>query len=695
MLDHGSAERASSRVTLAATLPRLGELLEGKYRVLRVVADGGMGVVFEAHHELLGKSVALKFPLPELAHLPSVAERFLAEARLCARIDNEHVVRILDVSKLNGLPYIVMEFVNGASLAALLGSPWPPLKAVAFASQLLEGLEAVHALGVVHRDVKPENVLVVQGAAGPVLKLVDFGIAKDSIPQETFKRLTRSGTLLGTPAYMAPEQIRDPLRTGPGADVYSVGILLFEMLAGGSPFRATSDEGLASEALTGDLRPLLELAPDTPRALVEIVSRATALDVGDRYASAGELRRALEAFAAQPERDASRLTPPSPTTPASGDTRTSPVAEAAEPKRPPGKQDVEGRTLAAQVVAGRRRSAAVHGDSEVMRNQSGSGRRKPAALRAGALVLAAALALIALALVLTARQRARPREAAPAFVPRVTASGLPAASASPPSGAAGPGRPAVATPAATPAAPSAETPTGILQLWNDAHNRHDTEALRTLYADEVEFYGQRYTLTKVLAVKRQLFQRHADFKQASEGMSLTRVGSRTRADFNKTWLAAGATKSIGATLAVAPVQGQLRIVEETDDSVRAVTIECGGQRCGKVCCASARAFTCADSAAACPAATHGDSTVLLCDGPEDCRDGKVCCVDPADRTLLVACTPAEACTGTFVHPRSGTHTPLTTVCHADHDCPPHTRCTSLPDLSVRHCEPRPPSASEP
>jgi serine/threonine protein kinase len=284
-------------VTRPFALPRVGDLLADKYRVLRVVADGGMGVVFEAHHELLGKNVALKFPLPELAHLPNIVERFLAEARLCARIENEHVVRVLDVSKVDGLPYIVMELVTGASLASEMGQPWPPARAAAYALQVLEGLEAVHALGVVHRDVKPENVLVIATPRGPLLKLIDFGIAKDSIAQEAIGRLTHAGALLGTPAYMAPEQIADPLHAGSAVDLYSVGILLFEMLAGVSPFTGVTLDELTEQALTGRLRPLLELAPSTPSALVEIVARATALNAADRFASATDFKRALAPFA--------------------------------------------------------------------------------------------------------------------------------------------------------------------------------------------------------------------------------------------------------------------------------------------------------------------------------------------------------------------------------------------------------------
>ena len=281
----------------AFALPQLGELVADKYRVLRVVADGGMGIVFEAQHELLGKNVALKFPLPELAHVPSIVERFLAEARLCARIENEHVVRVLDVSKFGDLPYIVMELVIGTSLAKQMGTPWPPGKAAAFAVQILEGLEAVHALGVVHRDVKPENVLVVESARGPVLKLIDFGIAKDSLAREALKRLTHAGALLGTPAYMAPEQIRDPLHAGASVDLYSVGVVLFELLAGSSPFTSDTIEGLTMQAVTGQVRSLRELAPSLPEPLVAIVQRGIALDVADRFQSAAEFVHALLPFA--------------------------------------------------------------------------------------------------------------------------------------------------------------------------------------------------------------------------------------------------------------------------------------------------------------------------------------------------------------------------------------------------------------
>ena len=281
----------------AFRLPQLGELVADKYRVLRVVADGGMGIVFEAHHELLGKSVALKFPLPELAHVPSIVERFLAEARLCARIENEHVVRVLDVSKLDGLPYIVMELVSGVSLTAQLGAPWAPGKAASFAIQILEGLEAVHVLGVVHRDVKPDNVLVTESARGPILKLIDFGIAKDSLAQEAMKRLTHAGAMLGTPAYMAPEQIRDSAHASARADLYSAGVVLFEMLGGASPFTSTTTEGLMMQAFTGEMRALRELAPNVPPELTAVLARGTALDPAQRFATAREFMDALLPFA--------------------------------------------------------------------------------------------------------------------------------------------------------------------------------------------------------------------------------------------------------------------------------------------------------------------------------------------------------------------------------------------------------------
>ncbi len=305
----------------AFRLPQIGELVAEKYRVLRVVADGGMGIVFEAQHELLGKSVALKFPLPELAHVPSIVERFLAEARLCARIENDHVVRVLDVSKLDGLPYIVMELVSGVSLTAQLGAPWPPGKAAAFAVQILEGLEAVHLLGVVHRDVKPDNVLVVETNRGSILKLIDFGIAKDSLAQEAIKRLTHAGAMLGTPAYMAPEQIRDSSHASASADLYSAGLILFEMLGGVSPFTSTTVEGLILQAFTGEMRALRELAPGVPPELAGALARGIALEPAQRFASAREFMDALLPFAdpaflgVGPTQTQSRRSYPEPTPP--------------------------------------------------------------------------------------------------------------------------------------------------------------------------------------------------------------------------------------------------------------------------------------------------------------------------------------------------------------------------------------------
>ncbi|HEX3774460.1 MAG TPA: protein kinase, partial [Polyangiaceae bacterium] len=150
----------------------------------------------------------------------------------------------------------------------------------------------------VHRDVKPENVLVVETSRGPILKLIDFGIAKDSIAREAMRRLTHAGAVLGTPAYMAPEQIRDSSHAGSSVDLYSAGILLFEMLAGVSPFTGDTVDALTTQALTGQLRSLTELAPATPPGLVGIVARATALHAADRFANAAEFRAALVPFAA-------------------------------------------------------------------------------------------------------------------------------------------------------------------------------------------------------------------------------------------------------------------------------------------------------------------------------------------------------------------------------------------------------------
>jgi eukaryotic-like serine/threonine-protein kinase len=279
-----------------------GELVSGKYRIVRLIGDGGMGVVYEARHEVLGSSVALKFLHAELAKRPGLTQRFLQEARVSATIQSPHVTHVTDVDTAqDGSPYLVMELLSGQSLQSMLDrqGKLPQDQVVDFGLQILAGLEAAHATGVVHRDMKPDNVFVTPSAGGPVLKLIDFGIAKLRVATEYGKGLTRAGVVMGTPEYMAPEQLVSAHTTDHRADIYSVGVMLFEMLAGLRPTDGDDAEMIIAAVEAGRVRKLADVAPNAPLGLVQLIERATWPSRDARFESAAQMRLSLAAFAGQ------------------------------------------------------------------------------------------------------------------------------------------------------------------------------------------------------------------------------------------------------------------------------------------------------------------------------------------------------------------------------------------------------------
>jgi serine/threonine-protein kinase len=276
---------------------KAGDRVDDKYTIVRLIGDGGMGTVYEARHERLGTLVALKFLHEDIAERPGLTERFLQEAKVAASIVSPHVVRVTDMDTMpGGPPYLVMDFVTGESLDHLLEREpkLSPERAVAFALQIAAGLEAAHAIGAVHRDLKPGNVLVTQTAEGPRLMLIDFGIAK--VRDGTGGRgLTRTGVVLGTPEYMPPEQLFTASDVDARADVYALGVMLFEMLSGRRPAEGDSAEAIVGKVLAGDVLSLSALEPALPPALVEVVRRATAGDRDARFPNVAALKGALEA----------------------------------------------------------------------------------------------------------------------------------------------------------------------------------------------------------------------------------------------------------------------------------------------------------------------------------------------------------------------------------------------------------------
>ncbi|HKO89933.1 MAG TPA: protein kinase [Polyangiaceae bacterium] len=279
----------------------IGQLISGKYRILRRIGVGGMASVYEAQHVGLGSGVAVKVLLPALARVPTVADRFRREARVSATLKSPHVIQVTDVDQLvDGRPYLVMELLHGQSLEQRLieSKSLSRERAVDIGLQILLGLECAHGLGVVHRDLKPGNVFLAQQGNESVAKLLDFGIAKVRASNE-FQALTRPGMVMGTPEYMAPEQAFSADQASFKSDLYSVGVMLFEMLSGVLPADGSVPMAVAQQVLTGKVRSLRELRPGLPQGLLNLVHQAMLPDPAARPESALAMRRTLSAFAGE------------------------------------------------------------------------------------------------------------------------------------------------------------------------------------------------------------------------------------------------------------------------------------------------------------------------------------------------------------------------------------------------------------
>ncbi len=285
--------------------PQPGEVLDGKYRVEHLLGEGGMGAVAKATHLLRRAPVALKFMSAAVLSLPGAVERFVNEGVAASQIDSDHVVKVFDVGRLpSGAPYLVMEYLDGCDLGQLLEREGPTLetaRAVHFAVQALRALHTAHAAGIIHRDMKPSNCFVIAKDGEPdFVKLVDFGISKVRTADDgKAAQLTRTNSALGTPLYMSPEQARSPRDVDHRTDLYSVGAILYEMLAGRTPYLADSGEftEMLFKIFTTEPAPLAQSRPDLPEALTATVTRALQRDPSARFASAAEMADALAPFA--------------------------------------------------------------------------------------------------------------------------------------------------------------------------------------------------------------------------------------------------------------------------------------------------------------------------------------------------------------------------------------------------------------
>jgi serine/threonine-protein kinase len=277
-----------------------GQILAGKYRIERTLGSGGMGVVVAAWHVEIEQRVALKFLRPELCKKRDSAERFRREAIAAAKIKSEHVARVLDVGTTEtGVPYIVMEYLDGNDLADEIKryGRLPVADSIDYVLQAIEALAEAHAAGIVHRDLKPHNLFLARRADGSrSLKVLDFGIAKSLIASGQSFSLTSTTTVIGSPLYMAPEQMQSPKSVDARADIWSLGAILYHMLAGRPPYDAPNVAQLCSVLLETTAPLVSEIRSDVPVELARVIDHCLEKERVRRCGSVSELATLLEPF---------------------------------------------------------------------------------------------------------------------------------------------------------------------------------------------------------------------------------------------------------------------------------------------------------------------------------------------------------------------------------------------------------------
>ena len=281
-----------------AGLPRIDELVAGRYRVERLVGSGGMAHVLAARHVELGHAVAMKVLDPSLEPDVGAKERFAREARAMAALSSKHTVRVHDVGALaTGLPFMVMELLEGKDLSQLLAErgPLPFDEACSYIDQACEAVEEAHDAGLIHRDLKPQNLFLATVHGGPpILRVLDFGIARAvGGRMGKLQTITRMGDLVGTLSYMAPEQIKSSRSVDERTDIWALGACLYRLVAGKHPFVASPEAALVAAILGDPPTPITQHRPDVPAVLVSVILRCLRKAPEERFPTARSLRSAL------------------------------------------------------------------------------------------------------------------------------------------------------------------------------------------------------------------------------------------------------------------------------------------------------------------------------------------------------------------------------------------------------------------
>jgi serine/threonine-protein kinase len=280
----------------------VGQVIENKYRIIRLLGEGGMGAVYEGENIRINRRVAIKILHPAFTSNTDVVQRFEREAQAAGRIGNDHILEVIDLGVLpDGDHFMVMEFLDGESMSDRMRriGRMTPQELAPLARQLLVGLAAAHAAGIVHRDLKPDNVFVLREKAGvrDYVKIIDFGISKFQPLSGDGMKMTRTGAVMGTPYYMSPEQASGSKEADGRSDIYSVGVILYEAVTGHVPFDAPTFNALMFQIVLSDVVPPQTVVPDLDPAFAAVILKSMTRDVSKRFQSAQEMIDALDAWA--------------------------------------------------------------------------------------------------------------------------------------------------------------------------------------------------------------------------------------------------------------------------------------------------------------------------------------------------------------------------------------------------------------
>ena len=290
----------------------IGQLIEGKYRIVRLVGEGGMGSVYEGQAVRINRRVAIKVLHAAFSGNEEVMQRFEREAQAAGRIGNDHILEVLDLGSLpDGDHYIVMEFLDGESLSARIRARGrvSPQELTPLIRQVLVGLGAAHTAGIVHRDLKPDNIFILKEKLGrpDFVKIIDFGISKFQPLAGDGMKMTRTGAVMGTPYYMSPEQASGSHEADQRSDLYSVGVMMFEAVTGRVPFDAGTFNQLMFKIVLAEVPTVESVVPDIDPAYSSVIAKAMARDVNFRFQNSTQFVEALDNWAA---RGASVSVPP-------------------------------------------------------------------------------------------------------------------------------------------------------------------------------------------------------------------------------------------------------------------------------------------------------------------------------------------------------------------------------------------------